>query len=184
MCDKENAYHRDVSFEPNTWVWLRLQAYHQHFVNHQGSQKLSPHFFGPFLIHRRIRQVVYELELPPESRIHLVFHVSLLHSFKCHEALSRFITPPTDIGSLNGENSEVYPISTPRKYSSSENPMSSNTPLNSTTYLSILIQHLSRIHWTAIPTQVCISQRRTWFLISHVSITCLCQNNRNRLISY
>ena len=40
--------------------------------------KLSPRFCGPFKILKRVGEVAYKLELPPTSKVHLVFHVSCL----------------------------------------------------------------------------------------------------------
>ena len=47
---------------------------------HKG--KLSPKFTGPFEIQERVGPVVYKLTLPPAlSRVHDVFHVSMLRKY-------------------------------------------------------------------------------------------------------
>ena len=44
--------------------------------------KLAPRYIGPFEIRSRVGEVAYRLVLPPElSRIHLVFHVSMLRKY-------------------------------------------------------------------------------------------------------
>ena len=44
--------------------------------------KLSPRYIGPYQLFRRVGEVAYKLDLPPElSGVHSVFHVSMLR--KC-----------------------------------------------------------------------------------------------------
>ena len=47
------------------------------------SGKLSPRFIGPFEILERIGEVAYRLALPPQlSRVHDVYHVSMLRKYE------------------------------------------------------------------------------------------------------
>jgi len=46
-----------------------------------GARKLLPKFFGPFKVTAQIGNVAYRLALPPEIKIHPVFHVNLLRKY-------------------------------------------------------------------------------------------------------
>ncbi|XP_040363165.1 uncharacterized protein LOC121049558 [Rosa chinensis] len=60
------------------WVFLKIHPYRQKSLAKHTVHKLSPRYFGPFEITAKVGAVAYCLNLPPHSKIHPVFHVSLL----------------------------------------------------------------------------------------------------------
>jgi len=95
-------------FEVGQYVYLRLQSYRQSTVAHRRSFKLSPRFYGPFRVLRRVGQVAYELDLLPEARIHLVFHVSQLKPKLGSGSTALPKLPPVDSnGVLQPELAEI-----------------------------------------------------------------------------
>ena len=89
MTESENKSRLNYNFKENDWVLLQCQTYRQTSLSSKAHNKLGQRFFGPYRIKRRIGEVVYELFLPPSSRIHPVFHIFLLKLY--HDS-----TPPSD----------------------------------------------------------------------------------------
>ncbi|XP_047978539.1 uncharacterized protein LOC125220408 [Salvia hispanica] len=69
---------RTEEFAVGDWVYLKLHPYRQQTIFRCTHQKLANKSYGPFQVSKRIGSVTYELDLPPTSRVHPVFHVSLL----------------------------------------------------------------------------------------------------------
>ena len=77
-------------------VYLRLQPYRKSSLKKKGAEKLKPRFYGPYKVVRKVGEVAHELELPKESKIHNVFHVSNLKKTVGQHIAPSLELPPLD----------------------------------------------------------------------------------------
>ena len=68
----KDSKRRDVS------VYLKLRPYRMRVLSKKYNEKMAPKYFGSYTVIQQINSVAYKLALPPESRLHPVFHVSQL----------------------------------------------------------------------------------------------------------
>lgn len=77
MKQQADQHCSERKFEVGDWVFFRLQPYKQISLEQQKKDnKLAPNYYGPYKVLPRIRSIAYELELPPSSCVHPIFHVS------------------------------------------------------------------------------------------------------------
>ena len=83
--DRQKSYadnrRKELEFEVDDLVFLKVALWKE-MIRFQKRGKLNPRYIGPFRIIERIGPIAYRLELPSEmSRIHNVFHVSMLRKY-------------------------------------------------------------------------------------------------------
>ncbi|XP_071925811.1 uncharacterized protein [Coffea arabica] len=72
---------KDLEFAVGDQVFLKITSLKASLMAGKG-KKLQSIFVGPYKILQRVGNVAYKLELPPSlSRIHNIFHVSMLKKY-------------------------------------------------------------------------------------------------------
>ena len=83
--DRQKSYvdntRKDLTFKIGEHVFLKVLLT-KGVIRFGKQEKLQPRFIGPFEILNQVRNVAYQLALPPAMvAIHPVFHVSMLHKY-------------------------------------------------------------------------------------------------------
>lgn len=94
MKQKADTRRSDREFQIGQCVFLKLQRYRQVSAATRSTKKLTPWFYRPYKVTEKIGLVAYKLKLPPESRIHSTFYVSLLKL--CPDPHLKQRHPPVD----------------------------------------------------------------------------------------
>jgi hypothetical protein len=96
---------REVTFDVGSWVYVQLRPYRQTSLSGVKFSKLNKRYYGPFKVVARVGSVAYKLELPSYSKIHDVFHSSVL---KPHQGPA-----PHYIDQLPDHSIDNHPVITP-----------------------------------------------------------------------
>lgn len=83
-----DKHRQDRQFQIREQVLLKLQPYVQHSMVNHPFLKLAFKYFGPFPVVECIGAVAYKLQLPVNSSIHSIFHVSQLKPFTPNYSLA------------------------------------------------------------------------------------------------
>lgn len=93
---------RDHNFTIGDLVYVKICPYRQQSLIGTTYSKLSKHFYGPYKIMDQFGPIAFKLDLPFHSKIHHVFHFSILKPY--HGPIT---TTPDDLPSTNIDNNPL-----------------------------------------------------------------------------
>jgi len=96
MSKKRGSAYKPFKLDDQVWLEAtNLQTTHP-------TAKLAPKQYGPFKVLKKVSNIVYQLELPSQWKIHNVFHTSLLTPYvETEQHRPNYPEPPPDI--IKGE---------------------------------------------------------------------------------
>ena len=95
-----------VEFKPGDKVWLSAR----NIQIKQASRKLGPRQLGPFTVVERVGDLDYKLSLPPQLKLHPVFHADRLSPWGGNDVNGRLPPPPPPIEVKGEEEYKVEKI--------------------------------------------------------------------------
>jgi hypothetical protein len=98
---------RELTFQEGDLVLLSTA--NLRFLRMERAPKLLDKFIGPFPITKVVSPVAYQLQLPPQLKMHPVFHVEKLKPFKTSDQFPRSMhtRPPPEVQEDGAEEYEV-----------------------------------------------------------------------------
>ena len=92
--------HHPVDYQVGEWVLLHLHQRLTASMPQPAAGKLKLRFYGPYRVVKLINNVVVRLALPPQARLHDVFHVGLLKKFHGEPPQEPPARPPVRHGAI------------------------------------------------------------------------------------
>ncbi|KAK8924154.1 hypothetical protein KSP39_PZI019727 [Platanthera zijinensis] len=92
---------QEIAFQKGDLVLLKLHPYRQTSLHKKTCQRFRLRYFGPYKILEQIGSVAFKLELPESSKIHPVFHVSMLKKYFPSASYPVHAIPGLDLARIN-----------------------------------------------------------------------------------